>query len=66
MRGVSPFMAQRKSASRKNSGNGANLCFEQGLWQAPDKLRGHEDAAEYKSVVSGLIFLKSILEFPNA
>ncbi|MDI6783190.1 MAG: class I SAM-dependent DNA methyltransferase [bacterium] len=40
--------------------NGANLGFEQKLWQAADKLRGHMDAAEYKHVVLGLIFLKYI------
>jgi type I restriction enzyme M protein len=36
------------------------LGFEQKLWQAADKLRGHMDAAEYKHVVLGLIFLKYI------
>src|SRR5436305_4433918 len=30
------------------------------LWQAADKLRGNLDAAEYKHVVLGLIFLKYI------
>ena len=30
------------------------------LWAAADKLRGHLDAAEYKHVVLGLIFLKYI------
>ena len=40
--------------------NGANLGFEQQLWAAADKLRGHMDAAEYKHVVLGLIFLKYI------
>jgi type I restriction enzyme M protein len=53
-------MGQRKTATKKNSGNGANLGFEQKLWQAADKLRGHMDAAEYKHVVLGLIFLKYI------
>ena len=42
------------------SKNGANLGFEEKLWQAADKLRGHMDAAEYKHVVLGLIFLKYI------
>lgn len=28
------------------------------LWRAADTLRGHMDAAEYKHVVLGLIFLK--------
>lgn len=40
--------------------NGAVLGFEAKLWQAADKLRGHMDAAEYKHVVLGLIFLKYI------
>ena len=42
------------------SGNGANLGFEQTLWQTADKLRNNMDAAEYKHVVLGLIFLKYI------
>ena len=44
----------------KNKSTGANLGFEQAHWQAADKLRGHMDAAEYKHVVPGLIFLKCI------
>lgn len=40
--------------------NGANLGFENKLWEMADKLRGHMDAAEYKHVVLGLIFLKYI------
>lgn len=40
--------------------NGANLGFEQKLWQTADKLRNNMDAAEYKHVVLGLIFLKYI------
>jgi len=43
----------------KNS-NGANLGFERELWQAADALRSNMDAAEYKHVVLGLIFLKYI------
>src|SRR5438876_10853605 len=34
--------------------------FETILWQAADKLRGNLDAAEYKHVVLGLIFLKYV------
>lgn len=34
--------------------------IEQKLWQAADKLRNNMDAAEYKHVVLGLIFLKYI------
>lgn len=44
----------------KKENNGANLGFEQKLWQAADKLRSNMDAAEYKHVVLGLIFLKYI------
>jgi type I restriction enzyme M protein len=40
--------------------NGANLGFEEKLWKAADKLRNNMDAAEYKHVVLGLIFLKYI------
>ncbi|MFO8089583.1 MAG: type I restriction-modification system subunit M N-terminal domain-containing protein [Desulfatiglandaceae bacterium] len=42
------------------NGNGANLGFENQMWAAADKLRGHMDASEYKHVVLGLIFLKYI------
>jgi type I restriction enzyme M protein len=48
-----------QDTSRKN-GNGANLGFEEKLWEAADQLRGQVDAAEYKHVVLGLIFLKYI------
>jgi len=37
-----------------------NLELEKTLWQAADKLRNNMDAAEYKHVVLGLIFLKYI------
>src|SRR5207245_1846950 len=36
------------------------LGFEAKLWQAADALRNNMDAAEYKHVVLGLIFLKYI------
>jgi type I restriction enzyme M protein len=39
---------------------GLSRDIESKLWQAADKLRGHLDAAEYKHVVLGLIFLKYI------
>lgn len=39
---------------------GANLGFEAELWKAADALRSNMDAAEYKHVVLGLIFLKYI------
>lgn len=47
-----------KSTPRKPAA--ANLGFEQQLWQAADKLRSNMDAAEYKHVVLGLLFLKYI------
>lgn len=41
-------------------GNGVFADLESKLWAAADKLRGHLDAADYKHVVLGLIFLKYI------
>ncbi len=51
-------MARTKNNQKNN--NGAKLGFEETLWLAADKQRGHMDAAEYKHVVLGLIFLKYI------
>src|SRR5512147_2804617 len=48
----------RRSNNAKK--NGATLGFEATLWAAADKLRNNMDAAEYKHVVLGLIFLKYI------
>src|SRR4030067_3728297 len=53
-------MVHQKKPGNKKSSNGANLGFEEKLWQAADKLRGNIDPAEYKNVVLGLIFLKYI------
>ena len=55
-------MARGRSRSNdlNNEGNGATLGFEAKLWQAADALRNNMDAAEYKHVVLGLIFLKYI------
>ena len=56
-------MAKKKAKTKPaNSGaaNGANLGFENQLWRAADALRSNMDAAEYKHVVLGLIFLKYI------
>ena len=53
-------MARRNTETKKKPNNGANIGFEAQLWQMADKLRGHMDAAEYKHVVLGLIFLKYI------
>ena len=49
-------MAKKKTGRA----NGAVLGFEATLWQAADKMRNNMDAAEYKHVVLGLIFLKYI------
>jgi len=38
----------------------ANVGFEEQLWKSADILRGSMDAAEYKHVVLGLLFLKYI------
>lgn len=52
---------QAKQRTRKNGdNNGATLGFEAKLWLAADKLRSNMDAAQYKHVVLGLIFLKYI------
>ena len=45
--------------ARKN-GNQADEPLEKQLWKSADKLRKNIDAAEYKHVVLGLIFLKYI------
>ncbi|KEO84266.1 type I restriction-modification system subunit M [Tumebacillus flagellatus] len=38
----------------------ANIGFEEKLWSLADKLRGSMDAAEYKHVALGLLFLKYV------
>ena len=45
-------------ARAKKTQNTADVGFEKQLWEAADLLRGNMDAAEYKNVVLGLIFLK--------
>ncbi len=54
-------MARRKNNSGNESGSsGATVGCEAQLWQMADALRGSMDAAEYKHVVLGLLFLKYI------
>ncbi|MCC6285645.1 MAG: SAM-dependent DNA methyltransferase, partial [Phycisphaerales bacterium] len=57
-------MAKKSSrkAAPKPATNGvdSDLGFEEQLWKAADALRNNMDAAEYKHVVLGLIFLKYI------
>ncbi len=48
------------SEQTAENSNGAKLGFERDLWAAADALRSNMDAAEYKHVVLGLIFLKYI------
>ena len=55
--------AKRKPAKKDST---ANLGFEAKLWLTADKLRNNMDAAEYKHVVLGLIFLKFLTRFASA
>src|SRR4051794_29234112 len=50
----------RKFEVANSSNNAVTLGFENNLWRAADALRSNMDAAEYKHVVLGLIFLKYI------
>ena len=49
-------MARTKTKTSAKST--ATIGFEAKLWLTADKLRNNMDAAEYKHVVLGLIFLK--------
>ena len=53
-------MPAKSKASTSAKDSSANLGFEAKLWLTADKLRNNMDAAEYKNVVLGLIFLKYI------
>ena len=53
-------MAKRRYNSEAADTTGATVGYEAQLWQMADALRGSMDAAEYKHVVLGLIFLKYI------
>jgi type I restriction enzyme M protein len=50
----------KKNATTRNNITAANVGYEAELSQMADALRGSMDAAEYKHVVLGLIFLKYI------
>ncbi|MDB6134644.1 MAG: adenine-specific DNA-methyltransferase [Verrucomicrobiales bacterium] len=52
--------ARSKSTTTFSKDSSARIGFEAKLWLAADKLRNNMDAAEYKHVVLGLIFLKYI------
>ena len=53
-------MARGKRNAGAATNDGATVGYEAQLWQMADALRGSMDAAEYKHVVLGLIFLKYI------
>ncbi len=51
------------AAKRNDSGSGngnSGTDYRADLWRMADALRGSMDAAEYKHVVLGLVFLKYI------
>jgi len=50
----------RKGSKQSIGSNRKDLGFEKELWQAADRLRGNIDAAQYKYVVLGLLFLKYV------
>ncbi|MBK5958364.1 N-6 DNA methylase [Rhodoplanes elegans] len=54
--------SEKDKTSNANGGKStsANLGYEARLWQMADALRNNMDAAEYKHIVLGLIFLKYI------
>jgi len=53
-------LANRRNNAQAAETTGATVGYEAQLWQMADALRGSMDAAEYKHVVLGLIFLKYI------
>lgn len=56
----SPVPPKKKSKKSSKGKSGPEPKLETTLWAAADKLRGNMDAAEYKHVALGLIFLKYI------
>ena len=53
-------MAKANSQNSGTDTNSATTTYESELWKMADALRGSMDAAEYKHVALGLIFLKYI------
>ena len=53
-------MTTAQQPQTQGGSNGAITGYESELWRMADALRGSMDAAEYKHVVLGLIFLKYI------
>jgi type I restriction enzyme M protein len=54
-------MARPGNNTSKTNSNNTTVGYEAQLWQMADALRGSMDAAEYKHVMLGLIFLKYII-----
>jgi type I restriction enzyme M protein len=50
----------RVTKTKEKNGNGLALGFEEKLWAAADKMRGHLDSGEYQRVALGLVSLKYI------
>ena len=59
-------MAKPKNKLRAMTNDGATVGYEAQLWQMADALRGSMDAAEYKHVVLGLIFIRDDVAFFQA
>ncbi|MBI4755718.1 MAG: SAM-dependent DNA methyltransferase [Betaproteobacteria bacterium] len=53
-------MATQRKNSKTGNATAATVGYEAQLWQMADALRGSMDAAEYKHVCLGLLFLKYI------
>src|SRR5712692_7475937 len=53
-------MAKNTKITPAKNATAANVGYEAQLWRMADALRGNMDAAEYKHVVLGLIFLNYI------
>ncbi|MGH8802412.1 MAG: type I restriction-modification system subunit M N-terminal domain-containing protein, partial [Casimicrobiaceae bacterium] len=53
-------MARQRERATTAKNEGATVGYEAQLWQMADALRGSMDAAEYKHVALGLLFLKYI------
>jgi type I restriction enzyme M protein len=53
-------MTERKQKVNDKKNSAATVGYEAQLWQMADALRGSMDAAEYKHVCLGLLFLKYI------
>jgi type I restriction enzyme M protein len=53
-----PLRPRRSSTPGEGTGPAAALGFEEHLWAAAERLRGHVEPAEYKHVLLGLLFLR--------